>query len=1078
MQIDDFKVKKFPSIESIGRVDDAMESSEKLRVCIVTEEIIGPVRNGGIASTYYHLSKGLAAHGHEVHVLFLKGPVVQDETPEHWVEHFAAFGVTLHYLEQPTRPLWGAAVEWQGRFMAAYEWLRDNDTFDVVHTSEWRGGLIYALMAKRMGLAFQETLFLVKTSSPHIWNRHYQMQPIERRELVLAAYAEQKCVELADAVIGGSAHLITFMEEIGYHVPKKNVFVQPNIVDFAKVIVTDQRPPRAPGDLVKTQELIFFGRLEGRKGVELMCNALDILKERGIAPEKVTFMGKWGAPLATQGGMAVKDYIDSKAENWDFPVGIIDDKNQPEALSHMCSRDMIAVMPSLIENSTMAVYETLENNIPFIATAVGGTPELIDEGDHERCLVEPKSQSLADQLERVLKEGQVIATSSFSNDENLNIWYGFHAHVGEQSKAKGRAKAIAEITKGMDPKPKRVNGISYVVLARRGDDLGRLAESLEAMRPEQAPDEIRLAFTDATMRPAFLELEDRLTTAGLNVEITDCIGQAAGDALNMLVAAQSRDCIVVSDGADVTPRPGFFEAAKTALAQRPDCLFTTFFEADADLLGMPVGGDVASQFSTSRAYGPEVFAMHKQARRKLGDFEPYDVRRGIVHEYVTRMVEKGEADMMVFPEALLSWPDALVAGKELAADTVYSYLKAKPLIDGASLAQRKITLSTLHQSGGGGTLSAGTLRDGGRVDGETVWLMPVEWDRRDVNRGNKRAMLVGLDETQNRMWLYAKGDGERVLNIRDVAQDITEVHRFENAGPKGETITLAYFDIPETWDVGTSYPVSWILEVDGEKTRNQFLRITKVSEGVMALVSRMPIMTELAVIAVLDAQTGGARVSDLLEESRSLNAGDLDATALSDTSALNAALGVEDTISEAAVPDKSGLDKGLDLTTLMSLTRASETSTGPAQTSRQLVLERSAALLTQQMLHPIEQAGDVRSFLSAPSTGYWDAQGWFSGWAWDRSDHDRILHVALMIDDMPVIMVKADTLVPSLGNRTPGLERHGFRLPVIDALLDPEMRLQLRVWETQIEIRDSIIVPSQKPDGNLCLIKAKNGTPS
>jgi len=120
MQIDDFKVKNFPSIESIGRIDNAMERGERLRVCIVTEEIIGPVRNGGIASTYYHLSKGLAAHGHEVHVLFLKGPVVQDETPEHWVEHFAEFGVTLHYLEAPARRRFGG-VRLNGR---AGSWRR------------------------------------------------------------------------------------------------------------------------------------------------------------------------------------------------------------------------------------------------------------------------------------------------------------------------------------------------------------------------------------------------------------------------------------------------------------------------------------------------------------------------------------------------------------------------------------------------------------------------------------------------------------------------------------------------------------------------------------------------------------------------------------------------------------------------------------------------------------------------------------------------------------------------------------------------------------------------------------------
>src|SRR5688500_5393156 len=103
MQHDDFDVRDFSGIDAIG----LSEASTCLRVAIATEEIIGPVRNGGIASTYYHLAKGLAAQGHEVHVLFLKGPVVQDETPEHWVRRYAEFGVRLHYLEVTEAPVWG-----------------------------------------------------------------------------------------------------------------------------------------------------------------------------------------------------------------------------------------------------------------------------------------------------------------------------------------------------------------------------------------------------------------------------------------------------------------------------------------------------------------------------------------------------------------------------------------------------------------------------------------------------------------------------------------------------------------------------------------------------------------------------------------------------------------------------------------------------------------------------------------------------------------------------------------------------------------------------------------------------------
>lgn len=1048
MQIDDFDVKTFPAIDTVGLSD----ASHRLRVCIVTEEIIGPVRNGGIASTYYHLSKGLAAHGHEVHVLFLKGPVVQDETPEHWVKHFAEFGVTLHYLQVPDRPLWGAATEWQERFAAAYHWLRDQETFDVVHTSEWRGGMVYALMAKRLGLAFQETLFLVKTSSPHIWNRHYQMQPIERRELVLAAYAEQKCVELADAVIGGSAHLITFMEQIGYKVPETNVFVQPNIVDFSKVIVTDQRPPRAPGDVVKTREVIFFGRLEGRKGVELMCNALDILKERGIAPDRMTFMGKWGAPLATQGGMKVEDYLAEKAQNWDFPVDYITDKNQPAALSHMCSRDMIAVMPSLIENSTMAVYETLENNIPFIATAVGGTPELIDPIDHAKCLVAPKATALADQLARALEEGQPIAHSSFSNDHNLRVWYGFHAHVSERIAAMGREQAIAQITAGMDHPGSAVKTISYAVLVRRGDALDDLVLALR----EDKPDRVVLGFTEAALRADIQAAEDALRTHGIETVTLDCIGQAAGDALNMLARAQGEDAMVIAHGAGVWPHRGFFAAARAALTHRPDCLFTTFFSADDEVLGMPMGGDVASHFLSSRAYGPELFAMRASTYDRLGAFEPYDVRQGILHEYVTRAVEAGPDDLMVFPEELLDWPQAFDEARNLSEDTVYAYLKAKPLIDGSSLSQRKITLAALHQSrGGGGALGDKVLRDGGRGEDDPLWLMPVDWDRRDISQALKRALVVALDEDANTLWLYARGPGERRLSVRDSAQSIVQVEAHGDPADENH-VTLSRFELPPSWEAGTSYPISWGLYEDDRKLRNQFLRINKISANSFALAARNVILAYPALREMIDRQQEAARIEASLgrDAQAILEASEfsLPDTGGSDLDALLAmTTGAEPKPQETPQFTRAELDKGHDLDDLLSLAQ----TTGRAGLERQSLRARSQDLLNALAEQAPDTAGDIRSFLTPPNQGQsWGEHDWITGWAWDRKDHGRTLHVALMHGDTPIFMVTADTHMPALGRRTPGLEHHGFRIPVLPQFFEAgDAPLRLVVWENRAPVR-------------------------
>lgn len=977
MQRDDFEVKRFPGIESVG-VSDAPSS---LRVAIVTEEIIGPVRNGGIASTYYHLAMGLAAKGHEVHVLFLKGPVVQDETPEYWVETYAELGVTLHYLDVPRIPVWAASPSWQQRYAAAYEWLRDQDPFDVVHTSEWRGGLVYALMAKRLGLAFRNTLFLVKTSSPHIWNRHYQMLPISDTNLVAAAYAEQRCVELADAVIGGSAHLLSFMDRIGYRLPDTNVFVQPNIVDFTNVPVVDTRegPLRQHGDLVKSRDLVFFGRLEARKGIEIFCGAIDLLHERGEIPDTVTFLGKFGGKLAAQGGISPEQFIEEKAAGWQCPVVTVTDKNQPEALTFLTERDRIAVMPSLIENSTMAVYETLEQRIPFIATAVGGTPELVAEQDRETCLVEPTAQALADRLALALQDGQVIAHPTFSNDHNLEVWYGFHAHLGALFEEHGRSAAVARLTAGVDRPGSAVASMSHVALVRRGDSLEELIKASQAA----APDELVVGYHDVGIRAQIEKVAGLLEEACANVRVVSCVGQAAGSALNTLVAEQTCDAMLITDGLSTLPATGFFEAARQALEHRPHSLVTSFFSTDDAMVGLPLGSDVASQALTSRAYGPEVFAIRADTFAAIGDFEAYDVRRGIVHEYVTRAAEAGH-DLLVLPEQLLDWPRAETEANELRNDHLYSYFKAKPLIDASSLSQRKVLLAALSGAVGrpAGVVDEWLLRTDSVDPGATQWLIPSTWGPDQLRVAKERRVIFALNTAQGELWLYARGAGERRLLIRgeEVATRVVATRGVEGTE---DYVTVSVFPLPSTWSPATSYPLVWGL-YDGEEERRQvFLRVNKVGARTFALSGRTPAVSTKMIAEVMAG----------LEKEK------------------------------GAPPTEWVVDNAPD---------------DPA-----VVVERSRALLNDARgPAPADPRSGLRT--SAGLAG-WRPGDWLTGWAWDRDAEDRTLHVAVMRGEEPLLLVPADVLDRSLED-VPGRGLHGYRIPVLPDFL-ADGNLQLQIWE-------------------------------
>lgn len=680
MQKDTFDVEKFPDLSEFTHTD----SEAKLRVCIATEEILGPVRNGGIASTYYHLARGLAAQGHEVTIVLLKGPKVQQHTPEYWIEHYAEFAVKLVYLDWPNEPFVHVSHPWQGRCLAFYNWLKGYD-FDVVHTSEWRGGAYYALAAKRLGLAFQRTLFLVKASSPFIWNRHYQMQPIEMHNLFSVSFLEQKCIEWADMIIGGSAHLLSFMRHIGYNMPSGGTYVQPNIVDFSELKITDARKQSQYGDRVKSKKLVFFGRLESRKGLENFCRALDICVRAGDCPEHVTFLGKQGVLSSEKVFAEPVDYILAKAKNWPFEIDIITDRGQPEALTYLCSDEFIAVMPSLIENSTMTVYEALVHRIPFVATDVGGTAELIAQESQQYALVEPTVSSLVKRLKIVLDEGQCISHPAFDNDENLQTWYHFHHYLAKQFST--HTDVIWQ----------------NALVAKRNKAQVKHLSLVLANEDTICNESWAVAQFDKVI---ICDLTGQLTTGKQswpsNFEVLDCYGVPKGEAFNIAITEHVEDAFIVASEPPISVVEKAGDILKAALSESPQSIITSFFRVPNDSqhehgkLVTPLGGDVGHQVIDDRVYGAEFIALRKECYQLVGPFEDYAIADGVLHEFVTRALLTNR-DFFVIPEVLFESEKG--ATKNLSVDKSYKYLKVKAAIDSLPLQLKKLVLFAASEQG-------------------------------------------------------------------------------------------------------------------------------------------------------------------------------------------------------------------------------------------------------------------------------------------------------------------------------------------------------------------------------------------
>jgi hypothetical protein len=94
--------------------------------------------------------------------------------------------------------------------------------------------------------------------------------------------------------------------------------------------------------------------------------------------------------------------------------------DQPGALARLKQAGTLVVMPSLQENSPNTVYECLEHGIPFIASNVGGVPELIAPEDHARVLFEPTVEGLTDALQRVLETRAVPPPAQPAFDASIS----------------------------------------------------------------------------------------------------------------------------------------------------------------------------------------------------------------------------------------------------------------------------------------------------------------------------------------------------------------------------------------------------------------------------------------------------------------------------------------------------------------------------------------------------------------------------------------------------------------------------------------------------------------------------------
>jgi len=388
-----------------------------LEVCIVTSSLEGFTLNSGIGTFYSALAELLAKNGHKVTIIY---------TNEMGSQDMVSFpvGIEVKPLETSTEIDAPSAAK---KSYQLYTQLKQ-ENFQVIYFPEWEGLAYYTLIAKRDGLAFTNTQVVVGLHGPTHWvaSSNRESPILTAQDELEVDFMERKSVEYADFLWTPSSSMVNWVAAKGWKIPQ-STFKLPLLpgYDFSAV-------PVEQSDSVR--ELVFFGRLETRKGLVLFCDAIDELSQK--YPDEAITITFLGTPSVEHiNGLEAVEYITERANNWNFFWKVIADSNRKDALEYLSqTNDRAVVIPSLTDNAPYTVYECLLSGIPFVASNLESISSLIVESDRKN-LFEPTVAALSAKLEAVITQGVHASKSVWTASSIESAWMGFISYIASEQSA-------------------------------------------------------------------------------------------------------------------------------------------------------------------------------------------------------------------------------------------------------------------------------------------------------------------------------------------------------------------------------------------------------------------------------------------------------------------------------------------------------------------------------------------------------------------------------------------------------------------------------------------------------------------
>lgn len=360
-----------------------------------------PQNVGGLAQHVYHLSRALAKHGVEVHIVTVGG---NDLVPYEDREGVKVHRISPYSLSAPDFRTWILHLNFS-LLEYAVTLMNSLKSVDLIHAHDW----LVAYAGQALKHSFQVPL--VATIHATEYGRNNGLHNANQRYI---SDVEWWLSYEAWRVIVCSSYMQRELQGF-FQLPTDKLTVIPNGVNIEDFT--------GKSNYVQGYEkfVFFIGRLVREKGVQVLLEAAPKILARMPATR---FVIAGTGPYEEQLRARIRDL---GIEHRVHFAGYVND----QARNKLFRQSSVAVFPSLYEPFGIVALEAMAAGIPAVVSDTGGLSEIVEHGiDGLKCYA-GSPDSLADNILAVLGDPKLAERLRFNGYEKAKNKYSWFAIAGE-----------------------------------------------------------------------------------------------------------------------------------------------------------------------------------------------------------------------------------------------------------------------------------------------------------------------------------------------------------------------------------------------------------------------------------------------------------------------------------------------------------------------------------------------------------------------------------------------------------------------------------------------------------------------